>query len=83
MAKVICAVLRGGGDSNAASLPDTHYRVSNLLTEGSLRSRPRNPALSVSSAALTWHLSVGTAAGYDVKRPVNVLYQWAYHSFIF
>src|SRR6266508_6830388 len=26
MAKVIRAVLRGGGDSNAASLPDTHQR---------------------------------------------------------
>jgi hypothetical protein len=34
MAKVIRAVLRGGDDSNAASLPDTFSDASNLLTEG-------------------------------------------------
>jgi hypothetical protein len=36
MAEVIRAVLRGGGDSNAASLPDTMAFVHYLFRQGSV-----------------------------------------------
>ena len=52
MAKVIRVVLRGGGDSNAASLPDMNHWMSNLLTEGLQRTANKFAASSSSSVSL-------------------------------